>query len=415
MDVHSITQARVRAYRRQFPPALDGVIARAKREEAADAEEEKARKRMGKLRSAGTAAQLATAATHAGAPSTEQPAKGKAAATPASRKYTMGDAEKRGARRQKAQIVGNSRSISFDASTALFKGGRPAYNGSTRNYPHEMDPNRLRVLMGADLRTNRLNGQLRAAREAKYNDDLRRMEQLAHECEAATEKQVDGEKLRLARLPQQNQWAHSGELRRRGQIATWSWTAGFYVLCDGMLHEFEGSALSSAIVNAWPVLGAVCKRGEPSSQHHPHVFELRLAAYFADEPVLATVELAAPTKDARARWMNAIDRGSLRVSRLFRETGDKATHMAEVDYLQTDRALDSISSTPRLRRLGGLMGTALSRVRRGKRSADRSGAKAKISSGRGAAQPGKKAAAPSARATPTGGGSTRRRGGDQRV
>ena len=34
---------------------------------------------------------------------------------------------------------------------------------------------------------------------------------------------------------------HSGSLHKRGQIVTWRWTPGFYVLCENTLHEFAGA------------------------------------------------------------------------------------------------------------------------------------------------------------------------------
>jgi hypothetical protein len=336
MDVHSVTQERVRAHLRKFPSPLDAVIDRAKVEQAMAEEEEKASRRRERLRGAGYKAGVMTAITneHERALKAQPTGGGGSSSTPQTssarrRRYTMGDERERHPM-QKAQIIGNTRSMSFHASTALFKGGRDQYHGSKRNFPHGMDPNGLRVAMGADLRTAALNAQLRDAREAKYDEDLRRMEEVASQCEGALERQVDGEKLRLGRIATPDQWLHSGELRRRGLIATWTWTPGFFVLCDGMLHEFAGAALSSPIVSAWPVLGGVARKGTPSSQNHPHVFELHLCSYFGEEPVLSVIELAAPTKEERKQWLAAIERASLRVSRVFRDTADKATHMSEV-------------------------------------------------------------------------------------
>ena len=332
---------------RQLPPRLDAVIERAKRceEEEARLEAEKnlQSKRRSKLRSAGAVAQLASESYSAvnAASATSDDSGGGAA----KRRYTMKSNIGTAAGRVKAQIVGDTRTMSFHASTALFKGGRPAYAGNTHNYPHRIDPNRLRTLMGADLRTASLNAQLREAREAKYENDLNAMAELEIAAGEKLERQLDGQKLRLGRIPTADQWSHSGEMRRRGQISTWRWQPGFYVLCDGLLHEFSGASLSSSIVNAWPVLGATACRGVPSSQAYPHVLELHVSGYYVDEEVLATVELAVSSKEERAQWIDALERESLKVSRLFRETHDRETHLAEVDYLESDEAWASVRQT----------------------------------------------------------------------
>ena len=92
------------------------------------------------------------------------------------------------------------------------------------------------------------------------------------------------------------------------------------MLCDGLLYEFSGSSLAAPIVRAWPILGATCRRGTASTQSHPHVLELRVNRYFveAGTEVLAKVELAAPTREQRDRWVAAVERASLRVGAPFR-------------------------------------------------------------------------------------------------
>ena len=337
MDVHSIREARLRERLRSLPPRLDAVIDRAKAQQAADErfeqEERAAARRKSKLRGAGLGAKVVAA--FAGADSAAAVPTGGGGGGYSDGGGGRGHAKRRdgvrGGRgdREKAQVVGNTRTISFHASTALFKGGRAAYSGSVHNYPHAADPNHLNLMMGAELRSASLNAELRAAREAKHDDDLRAMARAEAECEASLELQQDGQKLRLGRIATPDQWSISGELRRRGQVATWKWTPGFYVLCDGMLMEFAGSALSSPIVNAWPVLGAIPRKGSASSQSYPHVLELKLSAHHVPPgaEVLAKVEFATVSKEERHRWMAALERASLQVSKDFRDPDEGGMHL----------------------------------------------------------------------------------------
>ena len=295
MDVYSTTEARVREYMRKRPSQLDAVIDRAKREAeeaaAAEAAQSASRRARGKLRSLGATAALASvgetkAAASGGAASGSKVAvaaddvardhgagrrKEKKKKGKAQRRYTV---ETRA--REQAQVIDGELSTTFGASTKLFVGGRR----DVRHYPHELDPHRLRVLMGADLRTSGLNAELRAARERKYDADVRAIAEMENVWELALEQQVDGARLRLGRIATSDQWETSGELHRRGQMWTWKWTPGFYVLVHGMLYEFSGSSLASPIVHAWPVLGAITKHGRASSKAHPFVIELRVASFF---------------------------------------------------------------------------------------------------------------------------------------
>ena len=225
--------------------------------------------------------------------------------------------------KEKAQVVHGERSMTFSASAQNWSKNR-RLDGVYRNFPYEMDANELKNRMQQPMRNAALNRQLRNARAAKLEEDEAMLDELAEACEQAMERQEDGEKLRLGRIPTSDRWDFSGELRRRGQIATWGWSPGFYVLVDGKLIEFTGTALASQIVAVWPVLAATCRRGAPSSQAHPHVFELHLNPRFVDEPVLATIELAAPTKEERQAWIAAIERASLRVAKHFKVTPEAA-------------------------------------------------------------------------------------------
>ena len=51
-------------------------------------------------------------------------------------------------------------------------------------------------------------------------------------------------------LTTHHHWDHAGELRRRHELAPWRWTAGYYVLCDGLLYEFSGSSLAARLKHA---------------------------------------------------------------------------------------------------------------------------------------------------------------------
>ena len=359
MDVISLTEHRLRAALRQLPPALDAVINRAKAETTTD-EAEKAWPTGGGGPS-GDGSEVTAAVSVAFAPAA-------AAAAAASR-------------RQKATVVGNERSIPFSASTALYHGGRHPY----RPYPHDVDQTGLRLLMGAEKRTQALNTQLRDARYAKYDADVLAFEKVEEACDEALERQPDGARLRLGRVDaifaRGLDSCPNGVLHRRNQMATWKWSAGFYVLCDGVLYEFEGSSLAAPTVNAWPVLGATCRPGSASSQQFPHVLELRVHRHFLEEgaEVLGRVELAAPTREQRAVWMSALERASLRVSSLFRKTNGKHGGGAGGkpvvhDVYQPEKPAPPTPRTPRSARRGRAtsprsLWSGLGSARRGKANA----------------------------------------------
>ena len=315
MDVHSLQESRFRAAVRRLPPALDAVIARAK---AAEADEDADADAPGDLVQA-TGSSGRPADWLLGGGGQQQGARERAGLKPIE---------------EKAQIVGDDRSISFGASKALFHGGR-----QYRSYPHDDDPNRLRVLMGAEHRAAALNRELRSAREAKYDADVHAMMRLEEVCETALERQADGARLRLGRIATPDQWSFSGELRRRNHMGTTQWTAGFYVLCDGVLHEFAGRALAAPIVNAWPVLGGTCRRGVASSQTYPYVLELHVHRTYVDAgtEVLARVELAAPSREQRTEWVDAVERASLHVSRAFRNPANGGRREIDDDLYETGR------------------------------------------------------------------------------
>ena len=137
------------------------------------------------------------------------------------------------------------------------------------------------------------------------------------------EKQADGSKFRLGRLPAKEYWDFSGTLLRRNHMATWKWTSNFFVLDNGLLYEFEDNMLTSKIVSVWPILGATFSRVQASAQQHPWVLEVRINRYYqeAGTEIIGRVELAAPTREERNEWLHALDRVSRWVGKRFRNTG----------------------------------------------------------------------------------------------
>lgn len=201
-----------------------------------------------------------------------------------------------------ADLVGDVRTMRFEASAKLFS-GRP-HDREHHRFPHELSATSLRLAMGAEARTETLNNELRAAREAKYDADLKAMQEMETTI-ADAKSPHNGGKLRLGRLRTQT-WQHSGFLSRRGQILSWKWTQFFYVLCDGVLYEFSDGLLTGTLNEAWPTFGATVHKTRPSSREHPYTLKAEVSPYFSDEPALATFELSAQTVHERDEWEHAL-------------------------------------------------------------------------------------------------------------
>lgn len=231
-------------------------------------------------------------------------------------------------RKQADVVAGGVRTTSFKAVTQQFHGR----NEARRPFPHELDPTRLRVMMGAEKRAEHVHAQLDAARTRKHDDDVRMLHELEEACEGAKARQQDGGKLKLGRIEQSHEWQWSGELHRRGQVASWNWAKSFHVLCNGILYAFTDSRLSATLIDAWPVLAGSFRRVETTAKAHPFAFSLTLGGFFAgdERSVLDTVELSAPTLEARAGWLRALETASLAVSKDFKDTVDKAAQVASV-------------------------------------------------------------------------------------
>jgi len=354
MDVYTQQETRILALIRKLPPALDAVIDQAKREaemdSAQEARDNAARNNRRRMRRAGQAAAMiaetrgGTAPTGAASPKARSPgAKG-----PKRRKYRTGEVRRAvpasaggaltsSAVKPPAQLIQGERSETFGSAVDLF-------NGRSRRFPHEADQSKLRSDLGASIRHAALNDQLREARAKKYDADIAAMAALDKLSVETMKRQADGALLRYGRLDAawDGRLQFNGHAHKRGQILTWKWTAGFYVLCEGLLHEFPDTSLTSPLVASWPVLGATLSKVMPSSQQFPYVIQLHVNSYFIEESVLATVEFAVETPQERARWIEALSRAALGVSALFRDTTDKEVHIAEVDSLDTEAAYDVI-------------------------------------------------------------------------
>ena len=324
MDIPTITEARVRAILRTCPPPLDAVIDRAKEaaevQAATDRAAQRSENRRRKLRGVGAAASAFAGRSDAG----DGPERSSAAATAASaaatpqcrhRSYNVEEQQRKA--RPPSQVVHGERSTSFGVSTALFN-GRP---GGLRAYPHGVDPSDLRTAIGSTVRMEKVNTELREARLRKYDDDVERMAHTDRLLRSTMLTQADGEKLKFGRLDAawDGRLQYSAALHKRGQIATWNWRKGFFVLCEGLLHEFGDASLTSPLVAVWPVLGATMRKVPPSHQHFHYCFELTVHSYFVSDSVLATTEFAAESAEARQKWMAALARVSLEVSKAFQE------------------------------------------------------------------------------------------------
>ncbi len=242
--------------------------------------------------------------------------------------------------RKQAQLFGDTRSTSFTASQQQFMGR----GSGGRRFPHALDPTALRQAMGRDKRIALLNAEVRDARQQKYNDDLRRMADCEAAIEEAMAKQPDGGRLRLGRIGQPSEWEYSGELFKRGQLATWNWRRGFFVIYQGLMYEFTDSSLQATIMDVWPIYASVASRMQTSTVKKPFVFTLRISPYYQEEGMLALSEFAAPNLDERAAWVQALTSASLSVSRLFRsDVNDLELHLKEVDATQTRDAIKAVA------------------------------------------------------------------------
>jgi len=358
MDVPSITEARVRAIVRQLPPPLDAIVEKAKAEQAIEEEAARAAreaavrqqnfKKMGRVasivsgtglqddnRSGEPSATAAYASDDDSAPSRQQ------------RKYNV-DGHQRKARtptvvkRPQAQVVSGTRSMTFSSSAALFHGRK----GKHRRYPHDVNQHEVEMRLGSKPRHERVNVELREARLRKYDDDVEKMATLEKLQRTTMLTQADGEKLRFGRLDAawDGRLEYSAPMHKRGQIATWSWRKGFFVLCEGLLHEFGDSSLTSSLVAVWPIYGASFRKVLASHTQYPHAFELTVNSYFVSDSLLASTEFACDTTESRAKWMTALERESLKVSKLFKGSHDVGIHMAQVDKVLDKALLRSIQS-----------------------------------------------------------------------
>jgi len=232
-------------------------------------------------------------------------------------------------RKAQAQVIGDERSITFGASASLFY-GRQGQQGR-RKYPHELDQSVIVAAISNPVRHSRVSEELRAARLRKYDDDVDRMAYAERLHRTTLLPQADGELLRFGRLDAawDGRLQYSAPMHKRGQIATWNYRKGFFVLCEGLLHEFGDSSLTSPLLAAWPVLGCSMRKCAASHKLFPYAFELTINSYFVSDSILASTEFACDSPEAVKKWMDAIERAALAVSKLFKDSNDREVHAAQ--------------------------------------------------------------------------------------
>ena len=330
MDVHSLGTARRLERERHQPPPLDAVIRVAKEADEADkplAEEEEIKpEKREKLKPQALMMATLTAAREEAA----LPDKRKVRKTVKSkRQKDLGIDNGPAARDENARVEsGYGNTKEFLSAVRGFQGRQK----EGRSFPHGVDQTWLRREEGAPTRTRALNEVLRAGREARYNQDL----ELLRDCEIgwmnSRGRQPDGTKMRLGRVGAgPASWKCCGGMTQRGRILTFRWQKHYWVLHDGLLFGFSGSSLAALLRTVLPVRGCKMAKTPPSHRNHPFSFEVTINPFFAEDDLLATIELAAPTYQEREQWMHAINETACEVSKLFRRTADKRAHVQSID------------------------------------------------------------------------------------
>ena len=320
----SITEWRVRSIVRNCKPPLDAVIERAKEEAAAQVAQDEALRLKNKFKGVGSVAGMAAVARraaritgpdaavdHSVDAEDARPSGGggssKAHSTPVrKRRYNVEEHQRKALpssssvanRKAQAQVIGDERSITFGASASLFY-GRQGQQGR-RKYPHELDQSVIVAAISNPVRHSRVSEELRAARLRKYDDDVDRMAYAERLHRTTLLPQADGELLRFGRLDAawDGRLQYSAPMHKRGQIATWNYRKGFFVLCEGLLHEFGDSSLTSPLLAAWPVLGCSMRKCAASHKLFPYAFELTINSYFVSDSILASTEFACDSPEA---------------------------------------------------------------------------------------------------------------------
>jgi hypothetical protein len=213
--------------------------------------------------------------------------------------------------------------------------------------------------LGERVAKTTIHHALRDARQRRFDDDVERMEHCEKTLKHTLLTQADGGKLKFGRLDAAWDYRlqYAAKMYKRGQIATWNWRKGHYVLCEGILHEFTSSSLVAPLLGAWPVLGATLSQSVLSqtifdrgaeAELFSHCFELTVHEFFVSDSILATIEFACDSAEELSRWMMAIESASLAVSKDFKQTHDREAQTGSHTW-QESRAHEqhSPNKTPR--------------------------------------------------------------------
>ena len=352
MQVVSYTEARVRGLLRHCAPPLDALIEQAQQdllqEAASEARAKQALLRRRKLKSVGAVVKVLNRAGPLG---------GDSGRVAESDKGGSSESDSQGNVRERKTSREGKVDDAFAFAVKTFMGGRP--DGS-RTFPHKHDDNDILRALGERVTKKNIHHLLRDAQLRKFDDDVERMENCEKILNCTLLTQADGEKLKFGRLDAawDQRLQYAAKMYKRGQIATWNWRKGHYVLCEGILHEFTDSSLVAPLLGAWPVLGATLYQSVVSktifdrgAEDKPfkYCFELTVHEFFVSDSILATIEFACDSDEELSRWMMAIESASLAVSKNFKQTRDREAHTG-----QESRAHEQYSSnkTPRSGRGG---------------------------------------------------------------
>ena len=340
MHVVSQTEARERELLRNCAPPLDEVIERAKhdlaQEEASEALAKQAHQALlrrrktpqSKLKSIGGVVRVLNGTGSRSRDSGRAAEPDKGGSSESDSQGTMAS-QSNDVRERKASRVGVVRTLASEVRT--ISGSRPDVR---RTFPHKLDDGDILWALGERATKKNIHHAMRDARQHQYDDDVERMENCEKTLNDTLLTQANGEKLKFGRLDAawDKRLQYAAKMYKRGQIATWNWRKGHYVLCEGILHEFTDSSLVAPLLGAWPVLGAtlcqsvlsqtILDRGA-EAKPFSHCFELTVHEFFVSDSILATIEFACDSAEELSRWMMAIESASLAVSKNLKQTHDR--------------------------------------------------------------------------------------------
>lgn len=356
----SRTEARVRELLRHCAPPLDEVIERAKHDLAQEvASETRAKEahqallRRRKLKSIGGVVKVlnGTGSRDRDGGKAAEPDKGGS-----SKSDSQGNVSSQSnhLRERKASRENPIRTLASEVRT--FSCSIP---DGRRTFPHKHDDGDILWALGERVAKKTIHHALRDARQRRFDDDVERMEHCEKTLNDTLLTQADGGKLKFGRLDAAWDYRlqYAAKMYKRGQIATWNWRKGHYVLCEGILHEFTDSSLIAPLLGAWPVLGATLRQSVVSKtifdrgmedKPFKYCFELTVHEFFVSDSILATIEFACDSAEELSRWVMAIESASLAVSKDFKQTHDREAQTGSHTW-QESRAHEqhSPNKTPR--------------------------------------------------------------------